>query len=372
MAGSVERHFLVQRGADALRKAAINLAVDDHRIDQHATILDDHIVEDLDRAEIGVDRDGHRVGCIAESAAVAPRLVTARRFQPARIDIGRQVLRAAVPGMCNFGEPDAAAGSAHPAVPQRNHRRIKLKKLGANSLGAFADLGACGRNRTTGHDHRARTPGAGRVGRERGIAVHDPHIFGFNAEDFIGDLSERGLEALTMRMHTHPDFEPAVGRHARIGLLVSWHHWNAPAGIDRGAVRGLLAIDREADADQPPVRFLCALTRPHRRDVDGRQRAPHGLRIIAAVEMLFGDVVEWHFIRADQIAQPDLAGFNAGCERHCIQHDFQREADAGAGHAAIGQDRTFIGRDRKGPAAIGRHPVRTRQDARHLRGLEAG
>src|SRR5467141_2918090 len=153
-------------------------------------------------------------------------------------------------------------------------------------------------------------------------------------------------------MHADPYLESSVRLHARIRLLVSEHHWDAPAGVYRRTVRGLLAIDRQANANQPAVWFLRALTRPHRRDIDRRQRAPHGLRIVAAVEMLVGDVVEWHFIRAHQIAQPDLARFNTGFDGHGIEHDFQREADAGAGNAAIGQDRTFIGRDREGSAAI--------------------
>ena len=202
--------------------------------------------------------------------------------------------------------------------------------------------------------------------------MHDAHLRRIDAENFVGDLSKRGLKTLTMRMHADSNFEPAVRRHARIGLLVSGHHRNAPAGIDRRAVRGLLAIDRKTDADQPSVRLFRALTRPHRLDVDRRQRALHRLRIVAAVEMLLRDVVERHLVWADQIAQPDLAWFDSGFDGHGIQHDFQREADAGAGDAAIGQDRTFVGRDRKGSAAIGRHPVRTRQDARYLGGLETG
>ena len=72
-----------------------------------------------------------------------------------------------------------------------------------------------------------------------------------------------------------------------------------------------------------------------------------------------------------QIAQPDLARLEPGFDGDRIQHELQREADAGAGHAAIGQDRALVGGGRIGPAAIGRHPVGARQDARDLRGLEA-
>jgi len=102
LSGAVERHFLVQCGADALRKAAINLAVYDHGIDQHATVLDDDVVENLDIAEIGIDSDGNGVGRITEGAAVTLRLVAAWCLQPCGIDIGRQILRTPIPGMCDF------------------------------------------------------------------------------------------------------------------------------------------------------------------------------------------------------------------------------------------------------------------------------
>ena len=37
--------------------AAENLAVDDHRVDEHAAVLDHDVVEDLDFAELRVDGD---------------------------------------------------------------------------------------------------------------------------------------------------------------------------------------------------------------------------------------------------------------------------------------------------------------------------
>jgi hypothetical protein len=202
--------------------------------------------------------------------------------------------------------------------------------------------------------------------------MHDAYQLGFNAENFVRDLGERGFETLTVRVDTDAQFEPAVRRHARGGLFVSRHHRDAPAGIDRRAMRGLFAIDREANADQPPIRLFRALARAHRRDIDRRKCAVHGFRIIAAVEMFLGDVVERHLVRLDQIAQPDFAGLNPGRDGDRIQHDLQCKADAGAGNAAIRQDRAFIGCGRERPATIGRHHVRTGQNARHLRGLETG
>ena len=107
-----------------------------------------------------------------------------------------------------------------------------------------------------GHHHRAGSPGAGRVGRQRGITMDNAHFGGVDAEDFMRDLGQRSLKTLAVRMHADPDFEPAIRRHARGGLLVARHHRNAPASIDGSTVRGLLAIDGKADANQPPILFL--------------------------------------------------------------------------------------------------------------------
>ena len=246
-----------------------------------------------------------------------------------------------------------------------------LQQLGADALGALAQFAARGRDRAAGHHHRTRAPGARRVRRHRGVAEDDAHLGDIDAEHLVRDLGERRLHALPVRMHADAQFEAAVRRQARGCLFVPGHHRNAPAGIDRRAVRGLLAIDGNADADPAAVGFALALACAHALDVDRRQGAAHRLGIIAAVEMLLGDVVERHLLRPHQIAQAHFARLQPRFRRDQIEHQFQREADAGAGHAAIGQDRTLVGGDRKRPAAIGRHQVRAGQDAGDLRRLEA-
>ena len=202
--------------------------------------------------------------------------------------------------------------------------------------------------------------------------MHDTHLGRVDAENLVRNLSQCRFKALAVRMHADPDFQSAVRRHARGGLLVPGYHRNAPAGIDRGSMRGLFAIDRKANADQPSVFLLHALTTAHRSDVDRGDGATHRLRIIAAVEMLVGDVVERHFLRGDQVSQSDFTRLDPGLDGHGVQHDLQREADAGPRHAAIRQDRAFVGRCRKGSAAIGRHPIGARHDARDLGGFETG
>jgi hypothetical protein len=109
----VERHFLVERGADALRRAAVNLAVDDHRVHERAAVLDDHVIEDLDLAGLGVDCDARRVARVAEGAGVDLGLVARGRFESRRIDVGREELRLAVPDVRDFGEGQPTVGSLH-------------------------------------------------------------------------------------------------------------------------------------------------------------------------------------------------------------------------------------------------------------------
>ena len=58
----------------------------------------DHVVEDADVAELGIDRNHDGMRGVAERAAVALRLVAGGDLQPARVDVVRQVLRAQIPG----------------------------------------------------------------------------------------------------------------------------------------------------------------------------------------------------------------------------------------------------------------------------------
>src|SRR6185436_19776139 len=118
----------------------------------------------------------------------------------------------------------------------------------------------------------------------------DVDLGSVDAEHFVRDLGERRLHPLTVRMHPDAEFEAAIRRQPGGRLFVTGHHRNAPAGIDRRAMRGLLAIDGDADADPAPVRLALALTRAHTFDVDEREDAAHSLRVIAAIEMLVGDV----------------------------------------------------------------------------------
>src|SRR5262245_4027816 len=61
--------MLEQRLAEALGEAAVNLALDDHRIDDGADVVDAPEADDLDAASIGIDLDLADMGAVAEGEA---------------------------------------------------------------------------------------------------------------------------------------------------------------------------------------------------------------------------------------------------------------------------------------------------------------
>src|ERR1700744_548160 len=105
------------------------------------------------------------------------------------------------------------------------------------------------------------------------------------------DLCQCRLETLAVRMHADAQLESAVGRQARGRLLMTGDHRHAPARINGGAVRALLAINGKAEADQPAIRLAAFLPVPNSRQVERGDGTAQGLRIIAPVEMFFGDVI---------------------------------------------------------------------------------
>ena len=105
-----------------------------------------------------------------------------------------------------------------------------------------------------------------------------------NAQHFVRHLRQRGLQSLAMALDADAQFQPAVGSHARDRLLEARHHRNAPAGIDRRAVRRLLAEDAAAEADAQRTGRLRLSARARRAD-RSRDDAAQTFRIIAAVEV---------------------------------------------------------------------------------------
>ena len=136
-------------------------------------------------------------------------------------------------------------------------------------------------------------------------------------------------------------------------------------------MRRLLAKDRESDPDSPSVGLASLLPLAYCRQVDRGGGAAQAFGIVAAVEVLSGDVVERHLLRADEVLQAKLDGVHLERTRNGIEQHFQREAHTRTRHSTIGEDRWLVGRHRPGSAPVAFQSVGAGQDARDLRRFEA-
>ena len=219
----------MERPAEALRRAAVELALDDRRVERPADVLGDDVVEDVDHAGLAIDPDvdemrrGERRQDGRDRAAVA--------FQ--RLEVGREAV-----------ERVADLGQGHPALrcPLRLDRAVDQLEVADVDLeqdrGVGQDLlaqrigraldGAPGRIRddAPAADRRAR--------RGSGIGGDDRDIFGGDAQPLGGDRREAGHRP------GHVD-DPGHDRHPAVGL---------EAADGRGR---LAATGPRADGDPDPL-----------------------------------------------------------------------------------------------------------------------
>ena len=71
----VEDELLVEGIADALGDAALDLALEDHGVDDAAAVVDDDVALDLDLHGLGVDLDDHGVDARGGGAALGAKVV---------------------------------------------------------------------------------------------------------------------------------------------------------------------------------------------------------------------------------------------------------------------------------------------------------
>ena len=112
-------------------------------------------------------------------------------------------------------------------------------------------------------------------------------------------------------LDANAQFQTAIGRHARHRLLETGHHGDAPAGVDRSAVRCLFAKDRAADTDPIARRSSPPAVAGTAGTSIAAIGAAQAFRVIATVEMFRGDIVVRHRVGGHEIAQANLVRFEA-------------------------------------------------------------
>ena len=120
------------------------------------------------------------------------------------------------------------------------------------------------------------------------------------------------------------------------------------------------------------VRLALPLAGADLVEADGIDGLAQGLGVVAGVEVALGDVVERHLLGADQAFQAQVVGLDPELARERVERHLQREAHAGAGDAAVGQDRRLVGGDRVDLAAVVGKIVEAGQDRADLAALQAG
>ena len=149
----VERDDLHQRDADALGEAAVDLALDDHRVDPHAAVVDRDEAADLHVRGLGVDVDDRDVGAVR--VGEVRRVVDDLRVEAALEALGQRV--AAVGALGDVEDRRALLRVALdvPAAllpgevlgPRLEHRRRDRARLVAHLARDDRDRGAGDRRR---------------------------------------------------------------------------------------------------------------------------------------------------------------------------------------------------------------------------------
>jgi hypothetical protein len=81
LAQGVVSGLLIERSADALHDPADRLALDHHGIDHHPAVFNGHIIEDLDRAGVGVDRDHRCMTGVGKTPSIDFRTIPDRHLE---------------------------------------------------------------------------------------------------------------------------------------------------------------------------------------------------------------------------------------------------------------------------------------------------
>ena len=220
----VEGDQLHQRHPDAVGEAAVDLALDDHRVDARAAVVDRDEAPHRDLAGARIDVDDADVG--AERERQVRRVVdrSRRRARPRRPRAARS----------SRARPSAISWIVSPfsGSPLTNQRPFShSRSSGETSSIAAATSRALSRTlRATSavaaprHRRRAAAVGAEPERRAVGVAVDHLDVLRRDAELLGDDLGERRLVALALGL--------AADRRAA-ALPVGWTRSSAPSFIPR-------------------------------------------------------------------------------------------------------------------------------------------
>ena len=250
---------LAERAAEALGDAAVELALDDHRVDRPPAVvhggqleqpdaarLEVHLGDDALHAEGPRDRVGIEEGAGAEPGA--SRL--GHRAAPHR-------------GAGHLAQAHALAGHAlhvHAALGEHDVLGRALEELGADEARLVRHLRGGALHRGAAHRGHAARDRAHAVADQAGVAAHDHHRLERHRQLVGRDLGQRGLVPLALGADAQVHEHGAVRIHADVRAL-------------EGADAGALDVGAEAEADGPRARRGASPARPASRGSRARRGA---------------------------------------------------------------------------------------------------
>ncbi len=334
-------HALQQRLADALRNAAMRLAVHEQRIDHAAHIVHRRIARDARGTGLGIDLD------LAHVAAIGERQPLGAVFEIAgKLARGRARHFAVARRGGGFGQGHGAIGAAHAerAARELDVLRRRFEHVARDRRALFDQSLRGAEHRAAGHAHRARAVRAGALLDQRRVAEDHAHRSERHAEAFGHHLREARLVplAVIVRADKH--------RHASVRLRAQFRVFERLAA---GALD--IAADSAAIEHAAPPRF--GLPRGEAVPVGGGLRFRHHRREVAAVVVGAGRRLVGHRRGWDEIAPAQFERVDAGGARRRLDQALHRIDRLGAADAAIGVHRRAI-RERGAQAQMrGRHGV---------------
>ena len=344
--------FLEERAAEALRGAAVDLALDDHRVDRPAAVVDDRELEDGERAGVEVHFDDGRLGAERPCHRVGIEEGARAETWPAGGGEGA----AADGGARDRAERDAAvrrAADGHVALGHHHVLRRALEQLGCDEPRLVRDL-----SRSPGH-RGPRDRGHTACDRAHpepdavGVAATDDDVLDRQPELIGADLGQRGLVRLALGADADVHVHDACGIHRDVGAF------------ERAEARAL-HVCAHADPDGAcgrPAATRGLLAAPARVVEPREQRVERGdvvRRIVddagaVAIRQAGG---ERHLLAPDQIPAPQLGRIQRERARGAIEEPVEDERRLRPPGAAVRRREALVGDEVPPAGAIVRDPVR--------------
>src|SRR5829696_2907105 len=234
----------------------MDLAVDDHRVDPHAAVVDRDEAPDGDVGRVWIDVHHGDVGPVR--VGEVRRVVDHLGVEPALHALGH-LLAAVRPGrdLLDRRALLRVALDVPAALLPREVVRARLEHGPCDLARLVAHLAGDDRDRAAGHRGGAAPVGAQPVRRAVSVAVSHLDILRWDTELLRDDLRERRLVALALGLRADADHGLAGGVYPEVGAVVHGEPENVHVLARPGA--DALGEERHADAHQLPTGALLRL-----------------------------------------------------------------------------------------------------------------